>query len=73
VKKAQIQIGHTYRAKVSGKLADVRITGESRYGGWDGVNVATGRTVRIKGAARLRYETGMVERVRRALEEIGNL
>jgi len=55
MKKAQIQIGVTYRAKVSGKLADVRITGACSYGGWNGINLATNRTVRIKSAQRLRY------------------
>lgn len=48
MKKADVQIGHTYPAKVSGRLARVRITGESPYGGWDAVNVATRRAVRIK-------------------------
>ena len=35
VKKADVKIGAVYLAKVSGKLAKVRITGESRFGGWD--------------------------------------
>lgn len=59
MKKAQIQIGKTYRAKVSGKLANVRITGECLYGGWDGINTDTGRTVRIKSAQRLRFEVAL--------------
>lgn len=54
MKKAEIQIGSTYIAKVSGVLAKVRITGESPYGGWRGMNLATGREVRIRSAARLR-------------------
>lgn len=56
MKKSEIVIGRTYVAKVSNCLAHVRITGESRYGGWDAVNVATKRTVRIKSAMRLRKE-----------------
>jgi len=32
----------------------VRITGESPYGGWRGKNLATGREIRIRSAARLR-------------------
>ena len=32
----------------------MRVTGESRFGGWDAVNVKTGRSVRIKSAQRLR-------------------
>lgn len=54
MKKAQIQIGARYTAKVSGRLTTVRITGESRFGGWDAVNVETGRAVRVRSAARLR-------------------
>ena len=54
MKKNEVQIGKVYRAKVSGSIADVRITGESQHGGWDGVNVATNRKVRIKSAQRLR-------------------
>lgn len=54
MKKAEIIIGGQYVAKVSGVLATVRITRESRYGGWDAVNEKTGRAVRIKGAQRLR-------------------
>jgi len=51
-----VRIGERYIAKVSGKLAVVRIDAESEYGGWDATNVATGRAVRIKSAARLRRE-----------------
>ena len=54
MKKANVQIGQTYRVKVSGSVVDVRITGENPHGGWDGVNVATNRKVRIKSAQRLR-------------------
>ena len=54
MKKANVKVGETYMAKVSGKLGKVRLTGESRFGGWDGVNVETNRKVRIKSAQRLR-------------------
>ena len=54
MKKAEVQIGATYRCKVSGSIADVRITGENVGGGWDAVNTSTNRTVRIKSAQRLR-------------------
>jgi hypothetical protein len=54
MKKAEVQIGTTYIAKVSGVLTRVRITGQSPYGGWVGRNLATGREVRIRSAARLR-------------------
>jgi molybdopterin biosynthesis enzyme len=54
MKKNEVEIGRHYIVKVSGKLTRVRILRESSYGGWDGVNVETGRAVRIKTAARLR-------------------
>lgn len=54
MKKRDIEIGETYIAKVSGVLTKVRIKRESPYGGWQGVNLATGREIRIRSAARLR-------------------
>jgi len=54
MKKNEVKVGQTYRCKVSGSLADVRITGVSPHGGWDAVNVSTNRKVRIKSAQRLR-------------------
>jgi hypothetical protein len=54
MKKQDVQTGSIYIAQVSGVLAKVRITRESPYGGWYGTNLATGREVRIRGAARLR-------------------
>ena len=54
MKRQDVQIGSSYIVKVSGVLAKVRITDESPYGGWVGRNLATGREVRIRSAARLR-------------------
>jgi hypothetical protein len=54
MKKAEVEIGVVYVVKVSGVLRDVRITRESEYGGWVGVNLATGRKIRIRGAQRIR-------------------
>jgi hypothetical protein len=54
MKKKDVQVGASYLAKVSGKLAPVRITGESRFGGWEALNTDTHRPVRIKSAQRLR-------------------
>lgn len=54
MKKQDVKIGGKYVAKVSDKLTTVQIRGESRLGGWDAVNVETGRAVRIKSAQRLR-------------------
>ena len=56
MKKNDVETGATYVAKVSGKLARVRIERESPYGGWDATNVDTGRRVRIKSAQRLGFE-----------------
>lgn len=53
MKKSEVQIGGRYRANVSGNQVTVRIEAESRRGGWDAVNEATGRVVRIKTAGRL--------------------
>ncbi len=62
MKKAQVQIGDTYIVKVSGVLAKVRITAESPYGGWSGTNLATGREIRIRSAARLRRPADQQEK-----------
>ena len=56
MKKKEVEIGKNYLAKISGKLTAVKIVSESPYGGWIGRNIATGREVRIKTAAKLRWE-----------------
>ena len=48
MKKAEVEIGGQYIAKVSNKLATVKIVSPSIYGGWNAVNVKTQREVRIK-------------------------
>jgi hypothetical protein len=58
MKKADVKIGATYRAKVSGKLVDVRIDAECTGGGWTATNLATKKSVRIKSAQRLRAMSG---------------
>jgi len=58
MKKNEVKVGTVYRVKVSGSVQDVRITGENPHGGWDGVNVATNRKVRIKSPQRLRAVAG---------------
>ena len=57
MKKSEVNVGETYRAKVSGSVVDVRITGQNPHGGWDAVNALTNRKVRIKSAQRLRCKT----------------
>lgn len=54
MKKNDVEIGAAYVAKVSGRLTRVRIAGISPHGGWNAVNVETGRAVRIRTAGRLR-------------------
>ena len=54
MKKADVKVGGTYAAKVSGKVVPVRIDAENPRGGWDATNTVTGKKVRIKSAQRLR-------------------
>jgi hypothetical protein len=56
MKKKDVVVGKTYLVKVSGSVVPVRLKSESPYGGWDGVNTVTGRSVRVKTAGRLRGE-----------------
>ncbi len=56
MQKQNVKIGATYIVKVSGTMAKVRITREHNRGGWYGTNLATGREIRIRTAARLRSE-----------------
>lgn len=69
MKTHEVHVGKVYAARVSGKLAPVYLLRESHYGGWDGRNEVTKYPVRIRSAARLRFEvawdetTGHWERV----------
>lgn len=54
MKKAEVQIGERYVAKISGKLTVVKLGRACDHGGWWAVNVNTGREVRIRTAAKLR-------------------
>lgn len=54
MKKQDVVIGGIYIVRVSDKLAKVRIDRVSTFGGWDGTNLATGRSIRIRTAAKLR-------------------
>ena len=65
MRKDQIEIGKRYAAKVDGKEFIVRIDSESQYGGWNATKYMTGRKVRIKTAARLRFEVGAERNVER--------
>ena len=61
MKKSEVKIGGVYAAKVTNKLVQVRIDAESRHGGWDATNLATGKKVRIKSPGRLRGEVSPAE------------
>ena len=61
MKKSDVEIGALYYAKVGGSVVQVRILWVSDYGtGWAAQNMATGRIVRIRTAARLRGRVGDV-------------
>lgn len=55
MKAKNVHVGDVYAVKVSGKIAEVKIDFETLPRGWVGTNLATGRTVLVKTAARLRY------------------
>ena len=61
MQKHNIKVGSIYIVKVSGQLTKVRITREHNRGGWYGTNLATGREIRIRTAARLRSEAASAE------------
>jgi len=58
MKKADVKTGEVYSAKVSGNIVPVRIDRENPRGGWDGTNLKTKKSVRIKSAQRLRSKAG---------------
>lgn len=62
MKKSEVQIGGVYQAKVTGRLVNVRIDAESRYGGWDATNLTTGKKVRIQSPQRLRAPAATPQR-----------
>lgn len=55
MKKAEVEIGGVYTAKVSGRVVEVRIFHASEHGsGWWARSLATNRIVHIRSAQRLR-------------------
>jgi hypothetical protein len=58
--KRDVQVGRVYVAKISNRLVPVQLIQAYRgYNGrtyWRALNLATGRTVRINSAAKLRRE-----------------
>ena len=63
MQKHNIKVGSTYIVKVSGTLAKVRLTREHPRGGWYGSNLAIGREIRIRTAARLRSEVTKAQEI----------
>lgn len=57
MKKSEVKVGKFYRANVSGVRTTIQITGESPYGGWDGVNTSTGKKIRVRSVQRLLWST----------------
>jgi hypothetical protein len=57
MKKSEVKVGRCYAAKVSGRMATVRIDADNPNGGWDATNLTTRKKVRIRSAQRLRHET----------------
>lgn len=55
MKKNEVKIGGVYAAKVTDKLVPVRIDA-TKGTGWSATNLATGKTIYIKSAQRLRDE-----------------
>lgn len=56
MRKRDVCVGSIYVARVSGRLTRVRVERQSRWGGWEATNLATGRSVHIRSAACLRWE-----------------
>jgi len=56
--KSQVEIGSHYMIAHTSynRLSVVRIDSVSQYGGWNATKLSTGRTIRIKSAAKLRAE-----------------
>ena len=54
MKATEVKLCGIYKAKVTGNLVSVKITHENPSGGWQALNLKTGKTVRIKSAKRLR-------------------
>ena len=54
MKAKEVKINGVYAVKVGRNITGVRIMQENPHGGWDAVNIATNKAVRIKSAARLR-------------------
>ena len=80
MKKAEIQIGSSYVAKIGGRLTLVQIRSVHSLGGWAALNLTSLRVLRIRSAAKLRrlasadeYYTLVSEKGARHLRDEGSL
>jgi hypothetical protein len=55
MKDRDITIGGYYAAEINGRLVTVRVISRMTTGGWYVKNTASGRTVYLRSARRLRY------------------
>ncbi len=53
MKATEVKTGQTYRVKVGHNSTEVKITSVNPKGGWEAVNVRTGKPVNIKSASRI--------------------
>ena len=53
MKAINVHVGEVYEVRVSGNLARVRIVCVHPSGGWNGINEATGREIRLRSGRRL--------------------
>lgn len=60
IRKKDVKVGSYYAIKhtssPNGRLIVIKIEGESIYGGWNALNLKTGRLIRVKSNTKLRYE-----------------
>ncbi len=54
MKKNEVKVGGVYLAKVTNKVVPVKITSENPSGGYHGLNLKTGKKIKVKSAQRLR-------------------
>ncbi|KKW13232.1 MAG: hypothetical protein UY48_C0003G0054 [Candidatus Gottesmanbacteria bacterium GW2011_GWB1_49_7] len=56
MKKENVVLGHVYAVRVGRDIRPVKLEGTHYLCGWVGRNLQTGRQIRVKTAARLRYD-----------------
>ena len=63
MRKAEVEVGRHYRIRHHGEsgLSVVQILRENQRGGYDCLKLSTGRTIRVKSAAKFREEVIKVD------------